>query len=570
MGEEGGDDIPFVGEEVAEVEDHEAGWGDGQAFGVPPSAHEGGWGAPAWKGKGKGKGGWWGGRGSGAWGGGWQGGWTMPPATGGRGGVDPLYTPVHNQRPPSGPQSPPPPPSAGRGKMRAAPPTKQAKTYTLEELDEENTHLEEYNQQLAWECERLLDANDVLRETANTKQGDKDRDHESTVQDLQWVKNFIVADRCTREECFQASLQPQTQAQALLDRDRLAAEMEKTPYNRRKDWCEEQGVDAEKDEQAFRALLMLHDRDAESVMRIPIGAADKATCLLARCRAKLQQRRIKPGVIEGSVTDDPYDSNDAMVRLYVQANHLPLPADDARYENLLTKVNMTLPDQAGKEVTAFIQVPGQPCDKVYFRELICGEIIGLLYPGQCREEICSRLDKTRFYRYRSLRATVKADDEGGEKKEGEGEKKRSRSRSGSRGSREGRKEITEAERALRDHEIRAREKSREKNMPKEPPRRQRGNTPIARLQREKYEKEQAERRDAREREYRERDRGGYRGRSRSRDRRRSPPRRRSPDRYRSRRRSRSEEGQLSRRGGGDRDRRDRRRGSYDGEGGGRG
>eukprot|EP01065_Artemidia_motanka_P012416 TRINITY_DN1682_c1_g1_i1.p1 TRINITY_DN1682_c1_g1~~TRINITY_DN1682_c1_g1_i1.p1 ORF type:complete len:506 (+),score=215.65 TRINITY_DN1682_c1_g1_i1:1-1518(+) len=330
--------------------------------------------------------------------------------------------------------------------------------YTVDELKEENEILKDSNDDIDLECERLQLSNDVLLARVRQKERETNKSHARAVDDLTYCKSFINHEiskqrmeeeerqrqleeeqrRLREEQEFQrklAAMTPDQRREYDEEQRRLKDERERREREERdererqrrmeqearaahekriREWCGKQGVETES---IIQQIIDLDDETAMQVMRGNIvGATDKDSVVLSRIRKHMKPEQVKAqkkkaedaereeaekevsSIQPGVLCNDPAQSNDALLRLYVGVFSLARPGTVYVYENFLTKATMILPNPDGDEVETTVRVPGRDPDRQMMRELICGEIMGSVYPGKSREDILCELERMKHMR----------------------------------------------------------------------------------------------------------------------------------------------------------------------------
>lgn len=148
--------------------------------------------------------------------------------------------------------------------------------------------------------------------------------------------------------------------------------------------------------QLLQDCLKLKIDEAQAVMQGNLTTAlDKEAVVMARIRKfkPADKLRLTAGISPGQMSDDPAISNDALIRLYSMVMSISLPPTEETYENYLTKRTMVMQNPNGEEVTCQVKVPGRNPDKQMMRELVCGEMMGMCFPGRTRDEILAEMER---------------------------------------------------------------------------------------------------------------------------------------------------------------------------------
>eukprot|EP01062_Namystynia_karyoxenos_P069625 TRINITY_DN65085_c0_g1_i1.p2 TRINITY_DN65085_c0_g1~~TRINITY_DN65085_c0_g1_i1.p2 ORF type:complete len:655 (+),score=271.21 TRINITY_DN65085_c0_g1_i1:121-1965(+) len=362
-----------------------------------------------------------------------------PPAGGGPGGAVVLSQTGQLQ-----PAPPPPAPSA----------RERPRTYSVQDLKAENEVLKDYNDLIDAECDRLQLANDVLRAKVRQRDRELNQVHQAALEDLNFCKAFIEHERRKAQEEQEAgqralaeeqkrllaeqelqirinAMSPEERAsyeaeQARIKeaedkarakeeaekkkQDELQKEIKRAHETKIRHWCVKNLIN---NETIIQKMIALDPETAMEVMRgnLVNVQGDRDAVVIARIRKaapnwdaeqkkaeKAEKEKAKEKLGPGVISEDPLRSNDALLRFYTSVMTLGLPMVDHKYENCLTKSTMVLIDPNGEEVTCQVRVPGKNPDRLMIRELICGEMMSMLFPGKSREDIVCELERMKQMR----------------------------------------------------------------------------------------------------------------------------------------------------------------------------
>eukprot|EP00756_Hemistasia_phaeocysticola_P066161 Hpha_TRINITY_DN9040_c0_g1::TRINITY_DN9040_c0_g1_i1::g.142029::m.142029 len=201
--------------------------------------------------------------------------------------------------------------------------------------------------------------------------------------------------------------------------ERRKRELASAHEKRVRDWAKQNDVkqeatitqllelDVDRAHEVMRGKLnFAYDKDAVVIARmnkLAPTAQMKAQQMAAKRRLDVEESRQKAeaeaevvNLAPGQLCDDPLKSNDALLRHYCFIMALSRPGTIQKYENFLTKSTMWLQDPNGEEMEVTVRVPGRNPDKLLMRELVCGELLGMIYPGKDRDDILAELERMKM------------------------------------------------------------------------------------------------------------------------------------------------------------------------------